>query len=159
MNIYVAASTAHCDMAALVATIAESHKHKITFKWWGPESEIRRDWSQNPETRQRARLLANTERLAVRSADLVVLLAPPPGRGLGCFIEAGMALAQNTPVWVVETPGGARIRESVFWHLEQVEMLDINTLVQRLHQTSPSITEGARMDDSDRDEGKETPRA
>lgn len=134
MNIYVAASTAHRDMAALVATVAESHRHKITFKWWEPESEIRRDWSQTPETRQRARLLANTERLAVQSADLVVLLSPPPGRGLGCFIETGIALAQNTPVWVVETPSGTRIRESVFWHLEQVEVLDIDTLVQRLYE-------------------------
>lgn len=111
-RIYVAGS---CKMAREVncaQAILEEAGHQITFDWTADLNGIKTDWSDHlPDARWRSL----RERVAVKSADVVVLVAPPVGRGLGCFIEVGMALAARTPVVVW---GDAR--ESVFWYLPEV---------------------------------------
>lgn len=58
---------------------------------------------------------AETEVDAVTAADLLILLCPPRGRGLGCYLEMGVALGNDIDVWVShEAPGTER--DSVFWH-------------------------------------------
>ena len=50
---------------------------------------------------------------------MTILLFPPMGGGLGCWIEMGATLTSGGEVWVIE-PG----RDSVFWQHPNVTRFD-----------------------------------
>lgn len=90
----------------------EARGHEITFDWTkNPESGIRSDWSEHS---QEARVRALQERIAVNTADLVILLYE--ATGLGCLFETGMAMGAGIPTIVV-----TNTRESVFFYLPWVQ--------------------------------------
>ena len=109
MRVYVAGSTRDVERVKGVQDAVRAFGHEITFDWTGAEGEIRTDgsWDTVPETGAR---IAQREIEAAGNADLTVLLFPPSGGGLGCWIEMGATLARGGEVWVLE-PG----RDSVFW--------------------------------------------
>lgn len=101
MKVYVAGSTRDIERVQMVQGWARSAGDTITFDWIGAEGEIR--------TEAGARIAQRKVQACVE-ADLLILLFPPNGGGLGCWIEMGAALASGADVWVVEPQ-----RDSVFW--------------------------------------------
>jgi hypothetical protein len=108
-RVYVAGSTRDVERVNYVQRLVTDRGWQITFDWTGAEGEIRTDgsWDTVPDAGAR---IASREVDACRTADLTILLFPPQGGGLGCWIEMGATLAAGGEVWVVE-PG----RDSVFW--------------------------------------------
>lgn len=134
MKVYVAGSTRDLDRVRSVQNLARSLNHEITFDWTGSEGEIRIDgsWDVAHETGSR---VAQTEIAACLSADLTILLFPPNGGGLGCWIEMGASLASGSQVWVV-SPG----RDSVFWQHPLVSRFStLEDLSHMLTEVSKSV--------------------
>lgn len=115
MNVYVAGSTRDVERVKGVQDAVRAFGHVITFDWTGAEGEIRTDGSWDTASEAGARI-ASREIAACRNADLTILLFPPTGGGLGCWIEMGATLASGGEVWIVE-PG----RDSVFWQHPMVQ--------------------------------------
>lgn len=115
MNIYVGGSTRDVERVKGVQDFARAIGHSITFDWTGAEGKIRTDGSWDSASQAGARI-AQREINACQAADLMILLFPPQGGGLGCWIEMGATLAGGGDVWVVE-PG----RDSVFWQHPRVQ--------------------------------------
>jgi len=101
-----------------VQDIVRDLGYTITFDWTGPEDEIRTDGSWDAAS-DRGAEIALREIQACRDADLIILLYPPNGGGLGCWIEVGAGLASGSEVYVV----GAK-RDSVFWQHPAVMRFD-----------------------------------
>lgn len=128
-KVYVAGSTRDVERVNAVQATARAFGCDITFDWTGPEGEIRTDGPWDTASEQGARI-ALREIEACRDADLIILLFPPSGGGLGCWIEMGAGLASGGEIWVV----GAQ-RDSVFWqHPAVMRMDDVADVVVRLHQ-------------------------
>lgn len=108
-RVYVARSTSDVDRVRQVQDACRACGWQVTFDWTGPDGEIRTDgsWDAHPA---KGAAIARNEIDACRTADLTILLHPPTGRGLGCWIEMGATLACGGHVWVVEPQ-----RDSVFW--------------------------------------------
>jgi hypothetical protein len=118
-RVYVAGSTKDTERINVVQRWCLDVGWEITFDWTGPEGEIRNPrggadfetqaggWAEAPE---KGAEISTREIAACCAADLTILLFPPKGGGLGCWIEMGATLASGGDVWVVE-PG----RDSVFW--------------------------------------------
>lgn len=126
---YVAGSTRDRERVNAVQNIARAFGYQITFDWTGPDGEIRTDgsWDSVPE---RGAQIASREIQACKDADLIILLFPPNGGGLGCWIEMGAGLASGAEIWVV-----GQQRDSVFWQHPQVTRLDdVGDVAVRLHE-------------------------
>jgi hypothetical protein len=118
-TVYVAGSTKDTDRVNVVQHWCRSIGWEIAFDWTGPDGEIRNPqggadfqnqaggWAEAPE---KGAEISAREIEACRTADLTILLFPPKGGGLGCWIEMGATLASGSDVWVVEPQ-----RDSVFW--------------------------------------------
>lgn len=108
-RVYVAGSTRDVERVNLVQRLVRGAGWEITFDWTGAEGEIRTDgsWDTVPE---KGAEIATREIEACRTADLTILLFPPTGGGLGCWIEMGATLASGGEVWIIEPA-----RDSVFW--------------------------------------------
>lgn len=124
MRAYVAGRTGDIERVRRVQAICEDAGCAITFDWTGPEGEIRKDWTGYAA---RAGELAQRERDAVRTANVLVLCGPDPHGGLGCFIEAGMALAYEVSIVIV-----GPVRESVFWYAPGVVRCEEGFLIEVL---------------------------
>lgn len=126
--VYVAGSTRDVERVNSVQSVARAFGCEITFDWTGAEGEIRTDGSWDSAAEKGA-VIAAREIAACADADLVILLFPPNGGGLGCWIEMGAALASDAEVWVV----GPQC-DSVFWQHPAVTRLpDIAEVAIRLH--------------------------
>ena len=135
MRIYVAGSTRDVERVKGVQDAVRAFGHEITFDWTGAEGQIRTDGSWDIASEAGAQI-AQREIAACVRADLTILLFPPQGGGLGCWIEMGATLAYGGEVWVVE-PG----RDSVFWQHPSVRRFtSIQHLMGSLASTMPSAT-------------------
>lgn len=125
MRVYVAGSTRDVERVNGIQDAVRASGHEITFDWTGAEGEIRTDgsWDTAPEAGAR---IAQREVEASRAADLTILLYPPGGGGLGCWIEMGATLAGGGEVWVVEPA-----RDSVFWQHPNVTIFSSVTNLLR----------------------------
>ena len=117
-RVYVAGSTRDVERINAVQRLVRGAGWEITFDWTGAEGEIRTDGSWDTASEKGAEI-AMREIEACRSADLTILLFPPKGGGLGCWIEMGATLAAGGEVWIVE-PG----RDSVFWQHPRVRRFE-----------------------------------
>lgn len=127
-SVYVAGSTRDVGRVNLVQNMVRALGWRITFDWTGPDGEICNPrggadfqntaggWAEAPD---KGAEISTREIKACRDADLTILLFPPQGGGLGCWIEMGATLASGGTVWVVE-PG----RDSVFWMHPNVRIFD-----------------------------------
>lgn len=118
-RVYVAGSTRDVERINAVQRWMIDAGWTITFDWTGPEGEIRNPrggadfqnaaggWAEVPK---KGAEISTREIEACRTADLAIVLFPPGGGGLGCWVEMGAALASGARVWVV-----APERDSVFW--------------------------------------------
>lgn len=111
--VYVAGSTRDVERINRVQEAVRRRGWEITFDWTRAEVRTDDSWDTVPE--QGARI-AEQEIEACRAADLTILLFPPNGGGLGCWIEMGATLANGGAVWVVEPS-----RDSVFWQHPRVQ--------------------------------------
>lgn len=128
-RVYVAGSTRDVENVNAVQSVARAFGCEITFDWTGAEGEIRTDGSWDTAAEKGAEI-ATREIAACVDADLVILLSPPNGGGLGCWIEMGAALASGAEVWVVDPR-----RDSVFWQHPAVTRLpDVADVAIRLHE-------------------------
>lgn len=112
---YVAGRTSNIEGVRVAQQVCRDLNMQITFDWTGSDGEIRSDWKSDPD---RARALAEKERHAAITADVLVLLHSD-GRGLGKILECGMALAYGVPCILV-----GEFRECVFWYLDDVTRID-----------------------------------
>lgn len=112
MRIYVAGRTKNIDEVHTIQEVVMERGHQITHDWTDPSvGEVRDDWVGDPV---RAREVATLDFLGVTQADGIILCGYGCGEGeggLGCFIEAGLALASGVPMVVL-----GPMRESVFWY-------------------------------------------
>lgn len=115
MQIYVGGRTKNVAEVNLIQEVVMERGHSITHDWTDVEGEgkgeIRDDWKNDPN---RARQVAALDFLGVAKADGMILCGygcEEGGGGLGCFIEAGVALASGVPLVIL-----GPCRESVFWY-------------------------------------------
>jgi hypothetical protein len=136
VNVYVAGSTRDVERVKGVQDAVRAFGSTITFDWTGAEGEIRTDGSWDSASEAGARI-AQREIDACTSADLTILLFPPSGGGLGCWIEMGATLASGGEVWVLE-PG----RDSVFWQHPNVRRFtSMRHLMSSLAHTMAPVRE------------------
>lgn len=112
-SFYVAGSVHDIPYVKGIMEYIRSEGHVITFDWTGPEGKIRGSWANHQDDAQE---LSVREVNAVRKADITLLLCPQEGKGLGCFLETGIAIGAERRVWVYSPYD----RESVFWYLPRV---------------------------------------
>lgn len=137
LRVYVAGSTRDTGRINDVQRWCRDLGWDITFDWTGPEGEIRNPrggadfqnaaggWAEAPE---KGAEISMREIEACRSADLSIVLFPPGGGGLGCWVEMGATLAAGGQVWIV-----APERDSVFWmHPNVTVFKDMAALADRL---------------------------
>lgn len=124
MKVYVAgkagATTVLGARAVIDAVIEAGHEAALDWTVFGNRAEL------GP---RRAKALAQDMIRAVTTADVLVLargqLPPsgtrcedPPNEPLSAYVEVGVALAADKPVFVL--PG----RLSIFWHLDNVQTVN-----------------------------------
>ena len=119
MKVYVASPFRRWPEALIVAEKLVLAGHSITHKWWEKE----KDNGVNLNSAECIEVALNDEQ-GVRDADAVVALAFP-NEGCGMFVEIGMAIAQDKPVYLVNGLSDAElpVRRSVFESL----MTEIST--------------------------------
>lgn len=112
MNVYVAGRTKNLDEVHAIQEVVMERGHAISHDWTDPDiGEVRDTWTDDPT---RARQVATLDFLASTTSDGIILCGygcEEGGGGLGCFIEAGLAMASGVPMIVL-----GPIRESVFWY-------------------------------------------
>lgn len=113
-KVYVAGKMTAKKEVQRVQRLVKDRGGIITFDWTGPEGKTQRDWHHDPAG---ARRIAQTERDAVEEADLLILVNWE--RGLGMYIEAGMALLQRKPVLL-----WGKTCDSVFFHLDEIDYVE-----------------------------------
>ena len=121
MKVYVAAPGVERNKARSVMQLVEAYGHEITFNWLGPDTDIRDHWR---DARDEGRIHAEKERQGVKDCKVLILVVPGPRfrkRGLGCYIEFGMAAGQDKTIWIVDY--GDWNRDSVFFCLTDVHFL------------------------------------
>jgi hypothetical protein len=116
MRVYVGGRTNDIERVQEVQEYIMSlgPQFRITYDWTRAEGNMPEGgWDGHPDL---GRQIAVSEVEACKDADLTIILMPPDGGGLGCWIEMGAALASGGRVYVVG-PG----RDSVFWQHPNVE--------------------------------------
>lgn len=126
MKCYVAGSTKDQERVQLVQGLVQGLGHELTFDWCGPDQKIKPSWKFAAEE---AAAHSSLELDAAKSADFLVLVTPPSGQGLGCYIELGAAMASGKRCIVFELVG----RDSVFFYHPLVQVVrDNNELLDAL---------------------------
>lgn len=123
MKVYVAAPAVERDLAVRIMDMVRGYGHEITFDWAGEEADIRPHWRGQ---RDEGRTHAEKERSGVKEAGLLILVLPSEKykeRGLGAYIEFGMAAGQNKTIWVVGFEDFSR--DSIFFCLPEVHLLTL----------------------------------
>ena len=115
MKVYVAGSTKEVPRVQRVQQAVRDASLEIAFDWTGAEGMIRTQDQPWDEVHDHGVRISCREIEACFTAGLTIVLCPPLGQGLGCWIELGAALAGYGLVWVVKPP-----RDSVFWHHPKV---------------------------------------
>lgn len=90
--VYAAGSTRDVERVKGVQDAVRARGHEVTFDWTGAEGEIRTDGSRDSAPGAGAKI-ASCEINVCVMANLTILLFPPSGGGLGCWIEMGATLA------------------------------------------------------------------
>jgi hypothetical protein len=117
------------DEVRVVQRTLRDAGHLITFDWTDMSNggRIEEDWGPYADE---ATGHALKERAAVLRADVLVLVAPAEkGRGLGCFLETGIAIGAGIPVLIL-----GNMRESVFWYLPRVWRVGSSELLPKLDE-------------------------
>lgn len=136
-SVYVAGRVSEAPRVQQVQRMVEQHGHVITFDWTRAKMPaLFRGWHHNPGFAQQ---LAR-EMLAAASRCQICILVDPrtsghpiAGRaargGLGCYVEAGAALASGADLWILEPQ-----RDSIFWYLEEATKMpgvfELNTALE-----------------------------
>lgn len=98
MNVYVSGSIHDMERVQSVQRIFTENGHHITFDWTCAPAKA--SWNKH---QTEARTLASAMRVGVQTASLLVVIHPPIGvKAQGTWIEMGIALAQGTPVWIID---------------------------------------------------------
>lgn len=132
MNVYVASSTKNIPTVRRIQHTALAYGHRITSDW----TKAVERYGENPgvDTLDKAiaKECALEDARGVRGADLVIVLCHPDMRGT--WIEIGMALAWQIPVWLVGEPE----RDSVFFQIDEIiTPMNIYEAVGKLGELSP----------------------
>ena len=98
MRIFVAGKVSEEDAAKKAMQVVKQAGHEITFDW--TSIPHLRPYEVNEDASRRAAVL---ETKGIKESDAVILLAHEHGRGM--YVELGMALASNKPVFVVGGDG------------------------------------------------------
>ena len=130
MRTYVAGSAKDMERVRFVQRLVCNHGGSVTFDWTGPEGMVRtqdQPWDEVPEHGQR---ISQAEVQACLTCERLIIVCPPAGQGLGCWIELGVALGAGAQIWVLDPP-----RDSVFWQHPNVRRLrDLGELHQALNK-------------------------
>lgn len=111
MRVYVAGRVKNITEVNIIQNVVLERGHEITHDWTGVEGEVRDSWVDDPT---KARQVATLDFLGTTQADGIILCGygcDEGEGGLGCFIEAGLAMASGVPMIVL-----GPMRESVFWY-------------------------------------------
>ncbi len=115
MRVYVASSYSDYPRARAAMTALRAAGHDITHDWTALADQFPNDDAPLHLRAQHAR----EDLQGVRDADVVLLLTPSDrGRGCGCWIETGAALALGKPV-IITGPQRAR---SIFCELAAIQV-------------------------------------
>jgi len=113
MNIYVAGKFEEWQTVREVQQFLREMGHEITFDW--TEEAAKRKGTYVFESDKLTN--AEADLTGVEEADALIAIAHDDL--YGTLIEIGMALADDTPVYLV-----GNFRDSVFWALPNVTLLD-----------------------------------
>lgn len=144
LEIYVAGRFREYKKVRAVIDEVEAIGHNITHDWTrSTEFDDRGEplvpvvGSAESLTPLDAKKYAVDDREGVRQADVVILLADDEGI-YGALIEAGMAIAWNVEVWVVNP-----VRSSVFWYLHECRIFkniaDVYEELDKFNKTLPNL--------------------
>lgn len=111
MKVYVATKFENQTRAKEVAAQLEAAGHTITYKWWHNE--------------QLSADQAMADVWGVKLADAVVFIAENDYAYRGTYVEFGIAVATNTPIYVL----GTAFDSCIFMRLPNVQR-GIETLLQ-----------------------------
>lgn len=121
MNVYVAGKFESWRDVQRIQRLCEQHGHKITFDWTVHALEALEERREQDMVNN-----AMNDLEGVVTAHVLIALWHPDL--MGTYMEIGMALAMDVPVWLVGFE-----RESVFWHLPHVTKIeDEDALESRL---------------------------
>jgi hypothetical protein len=125
MKVYVAASSRDLDRAETIMDLCRAHKLEVTSTW---VEKIRASGAANEGlTPQQQRDAAVGCIHEVLNADALLLVAPPPGVGIGAYVEMGAALTNSKLVVVAE----GRDR-SVFFAMADHQFSNVYEAVEKL---------------------------
>jgi len=96
--------------------LARKYDMVISFDWTGEDGEIRSSWEM---ARNRGAVIAAKE-VAASKCDVFILVTPANGRGLGCYVEFGVALGHGAICLVYPLLD----RDSVFFCHPLVHVVD-----------------------------------
>lgn len=106
MKIFVAGKVGHEKSAREVMSILSQAGHEISFDW--TTIPHLKPYDENREASRRAALL---ESQGLLESDALVLLAHD--KGVGMYVELGMAIASGKPIYVV---GSQNSRTMFLYH-------------------------------------------
>lgn len=138
MKVYVAGKFEDYEHVRAVQDFLEKLGHTITFDWT-KEAQQQEELGRSQEQRSHATRLGNarSDVQGVEEADALVALMRPDV--YGTMVEIGIAIADETPVYLVAGPQG--IRYSIFWELPLVTVCknDVELLGHFMPRPRPAI--------------------
>lgn len=141
MKFYVAGGAVDFEKNKELISIVRSFNQVITFDWThleeeGGQGKILPTWVDRTDE---AEAHSEKERRGVLDADVLILNVPSSaGRGLGCFIEFGIAAGVRKNIWLLGYDVAPR--DSVFYYLNGVyrmsytELLDTLEAIQKIEE-------------------------
>lgn len=111
MKVFIAATS--CRLALQAKAVLVAAGHTVTSTWH--EAELKRTVTYSAAERK---IGANRNIFEVTASDALLLLTPEGNTPGGLWVEAGVAIGQNKPVYSVGLrPGGTRGNFNMYHHM------------------------------------------
>lgn len=122
MKVYVASNRENIDNVRRLQSVVRDAGHEVIFDWTGSEGKVlthQESWYDTANSREKGKEISEKEINACIEADLIIVICPEAGKGLGCWIELGAGLAAGTRIWIINPA-----RDVVFWQHPLVTRFD-----------------------------------
>jgi len=138
MKIFIAGKVGEEEVAREAMNMLSQAGHEISFDW--TTIPHLKPYDENSEASQQAALL---ESRGVLESDALVLLAHD--KGVGMYVELGMAIASGKPIYVVGTGSS---RTMFIYHPLVRRVGTISNLLNVLEKSNGQYSEKSRISES-----------